>query len=74
MVRIRGWEQSYILSILVKIRNKTKKKPKKKRPMGHMAHLRKQFKSINIYDYIITLIKGRKKNIIDFKRIYWFFI
>ena len=76
MVRIRGWEQSYILSTLVKIRNKTKTKkpPKNKRPMGHMAHLRKQFKSINIYDYIITLIKGRKKNIIDFKRIYWFFI
>ena len=33
-----------------------------KRPMGHIAHLRKQFKSINTYDYIITLIKGRKKH------------
>ena len=33
----------------------------KKRPMGHIAHLRKQFKSINTYDYIITLIKRRKK-------------
>ena len=44
-----------------------------KRPIGHIAHPRKQFKSINTYDYIITLIK-RKKNIIDFKRIYWFFI
>ena len=32
-----------------------------KRPMGHIAHLRKQFKSINT-DYIITLIKTRKKN------------
>ena len=32
-----------------------------KRPMGHIAHLRKQFKSINTYDYIITLIKRRKK-------------
>ena len=31
-----------------------------KRPMGHIAHLRKQFKSINTYDYIITLIKRRK--------------
>ena len=30
-----------------------------KRPMGHIAHLRKQFKSINTYDYIITLIKRR---------------
>ena len=29
--------------------------------MGHIAHLRKQFKSINTYDYIITLIKRRKK-------------
>ena len=38
--------------------------------MGHIAHLRKQFKSINTYDYIITLIKRRKKNIIDFRRIY----
>ena len=33
-----------------------------KRPMGHIAHLRKQFKSQNKYDYIITLIKRRKKN------------
>ena len=32
-----------------------------KRPMGHIAHLRKQFKSINTYDYIITLIKRREK-------------
>ena len=31
-----------------------------KRPMGHIAHLRKQFKSINTYDYIITLIRRRK--------------
>ena len=29
--------------------------------MGHIAHLRKQFKSINTNDYIITLIKIRKK-------------
>ena len=29
--------------------------------MGHIAHLRKQFKSLNKYDYIITLIKRRKK-------------
>ena len=27
-----------------------------KRPMGHIAHLRKQLKSINTYGYIITLI------------------
>ena len=31
---------------------------KNKRPMGHIAHLRKQFKLINTYDYIISLIKG----------------
>ena len=28
-----------------------------KRPMGHIAHLRKKFKSLNTYDYIITMIK-----------------
>ena len=48
--------------------------PRNKRPMGHIAHLRKQFKSINTYDYIITLIKRRKNNIIYFMRIYCFFI
>ena len=32
--------------------------------MGHIAHLRKQFKSINTYDYIITLIKRRKKTLL----------
>ena len=31
-----------------------------KRPIGHIAHLRKQFKSISTYDYIITLIKRGK--------------
>ena len=35
-----------------------------KRPMGHIAHLRKEFKSINTYDYIITLIKRRKKTLL----------
>ena len=40
----------------------------KKRPMGHIPHLRKQFKSINTYDYII-----RKKILLTLK-IYWFFI
>ena len=33
-----------------------------KRPMGQIAHLRKQFKSINTYDYIITLIMREKKH------------
>ena len=42
--------------------------------MGHIAHLRKHFKSINTYDYIITLIKRGKKTIIYFFRIYWNFI
>ena len=32
-----------------------------KRPMGHIAYLRKQLKSINTYDHIIMLIKIRKK-------------
>ena len=37
-----------------------------KRPMGHIAHLRKQFKSI-----IKTLIKRRKKNIINFMSLFF---
>ena len=37
---------------------------KNKRPMGHIAHLRKQFKSINTYDYIIILIKRRKNTLL----------
>ena len=45
-----------------------------KRPMGHIAHLRKQIKSINTYDNIITLIKKRKKPIIIFMRIKCFFL
>ena len=36
-----------------------------KRPMGHLAHLRKQLKSINTYDYIITLFKRRKKPLLS---------
>ena len=32
-----------------------------KRSTGHIAHLRKKFKSINTYDFFITLIKRRKK-------------
>ena len=39
-----------------------------KRPMGHINQLTKKVKSINTYDYIITLIKRRKKN---FMRIYF---
>ena len=31
--------------------------------MGHIAHLRKQFKSLKTYDYIIKLIKKRKKTL-----------
>ena len=43
--------------------NKPHKGNRKKRPMGHIAHLRKQLKSINTYDYIITLKKRRKKTL-----------
>ena len=60
-----------ILWIHIEI-NEGKKTQKKenKRPMGHIAHLRKQFKSINTYDYIITLFKRSKKNnIINFMTI-----
>ena len=47
-----------------------------KRPMGHITHLRNQFKSINTfvpcYDYTITLIK--RKTPIFFLRIKWSFM
>ena len=46
---------------------------KNKRPMGHIAHLRKQLKSINTYDYNITLIKRTKQKIFNFIIIYSFF-
>ena len=36
-----------------------------KRPMGHIAHLRKEFKSFNKSDYIITLIQRIKKNLYE---------
>ena len=36
-----------------------------KRPMGHIAYLRKRFKSINTYDYIIPLLKRRKKTLLS---------
>ena len=43
--------------------------------MGHIAHLRNQFKSINTfkkgYDYIITLIRRGKVPYISFMRIEW---
>ena len=42
--------------ILHCISNNSNKSNRNKRPMGHIAHLRKQFKSINTYDYIIMLI------------------
>ena len=38
--------------------------------MGHIDHLRKQFKSINTYDYIIMLIKRRKNTLLT----WWEFI
>ena len=39
--------------------------------MGHIAHLRKQFKSNNTYGYID---EKKKKSIIIFMRIKWYFI
>ena len=48
--------------------------PYNKRPMGHIAHLRNQFKLINTfvtsYDYIITSTR-RGKYIFFFLRIEW---
>ena len=43
-----------------------------KRSVGHIAHLRKQFNTINTYDHNVD--KEKKKNIINFMRIYWLFI
>ena len=40
-----------------------------KRSTGHIAHQRKQFKSITTYDYIITLIR-RKKPLSSFWELY----
>ena len=60
----------FFLILLNKIK---RKETENKRPMGHIAHLRKQFKSINTYNYIITLVKRRKKPIIILMRIKWFF-
>ena len=55
-------------------RDENEKLKSNKRPMGHIAYLRKQFKSIITYDYIIKLIKRRKKYIVNFMRMYSFFI
>ena len=60
----KSWRQLH--TIFAKDRNL-----KNKGPMGHIANIRKQFKSK--YDYIITLIR-RRKNIIFFLRIAWFLI
>ena len=42
-----------------------------KRPMGHISHLRKQFKSINTYGYIITFTanKGHMKSVYGITRV-----
>ena len=57
--------QSYDCTIRLNRRNK--------RPMGHIPHLRKQFKSINTWLYH-NVDKEKKKNIINFMRIFCFFI
>ena len=62
------WHSKAHLSLkcIVRISNmQNKSKKLNKRPMGHIAHLRKQFKSINTYGYIITLIKRRKKPLLS---------
>ena len=35
-----------------------------KRPIGYIAHLRKQFKSLNTYFYVIIMIKRRNKQLL----------
>ena len=34
-------------------------------PWGHIAHLNKKGKSLNTYDYMITLIKRRKNPLVS---------
>ena len=46
-------------------RNKIQKHYIHKRPMSHNAHLRKQFKSLNKYDNIKTLIQRIKKKLYE---------
>ena len=58
----RGGDERFIIQIVVSKKEKYRYIPKhNKRPVGHIANLRKQFKSINTYDYIITLIERKKK-------------
>ena len=38
-------------------------------PMGYISHLRKQFKSMNTYDFIITLIKRGKNPLSTFRKL-----
>ena len=65
-----GCLNAYIVNLFVMFKYFLKKtmlnrnKHINKRPMGHIAHLRKQFKSMNTYDYIITLIERRKKTLL----------
>ena len=54
-----GWSRDHVKNLI------TYQPDLNKRPMGHIAHLRKQFKSLNKYDYIITLIKRRKKKLYE---------
>ena len=63
LVRAQKWERPDVLSFYVHFRMKSKfcmhymqgtmvrETIYDKRPMGHIVHLRKQFKSINIYNY-----------------------
>ena len=63
------WYRAFLWLVVIEVGGSITNKS----PMGHIAHLRKQFKSINTYDHTITLIK-RKKNHIYFLRIEWFSI
>ena len=65
--KIDFWD-NFLITVLqsksLNLREQCKKQLKNKRSIGHIAHLRKQFKSINTYDYIITLINRRKKTLL----------
>ena len=45
-----------------------------KKQEAHEPHRSPEKKKSSNLDYIITLIRRKRKNIINFMRIYWFFI
>ena len=71
---------SFVFSLMAPLNNSgaylpiSPKVTNNKRPMGHIAHMRNQFKSIISYDYIITLIwKGENQSSTFYNKIIHFY-